>query len=192
MDTLSRISQQNSRDKGILTGRSELSTLLSDVSLALLRKRDSWSAAHISGERFNGMDGAQRAQPYFQRQVVQERSKFDQEVSPSDDNNRSSDRNSDFVMRRTFVPERGDFASARRTQAVVSMVVAMRGRSDALSQGAVTAAEVARCLQTLASEALTDDGENVMGVEVLWMPSERGRTLSNREMLLDYPELLGL
>ena len=52
--------------------------------------------------------------------------------------------------------------------------------------------DVATVLQTLASEALTDEGENVMAVEVLWTPSESGTTLSKRELIMDYPELIQL
>ena len=47
-------------------------------------------------------------------------------------------------------------------------------------------------LQTLASEALTDDGENIMGVEILWTPNEPGETLSERDIISDYPELMRL
>ena len=47
-------------------------------------------------------------------------------------------------------------------------------------------------LQTLASEALTDEGENIMGVEILWTPNEPGETLSERDIISDYPELMRL
>jgi uncharacterized membrane protein len=193
METISQISQKNAGDQAVMTGRTELSTLLSETALALLRRKDSWSAASLSGERFSGGDGALRAEPSFQRTVVQERSKFESEVKPS-----SSDATSynDFVSNRALVPGRYSAgAGGTQTQAVVSLVVAMRGRSEALRGAdsvAVSVPEVTRVLQTLASEALSDEGQNVLGVEVLWTPSERGRTLTPREMLLDYPELLGL
>ena len=51
-------------------------------------------------------------------------------------------------------------------------------------------AEVKRCLQGLAADALTDEGDNVMAVELLWTPSERGSTISKRELINDYPELI--
>lgn len=190
METLGKLSSGNSRDRGLLTGRTELSTLLSETALALLRRKDAWSAAALAGERFTGGDDvAQRVEPFFQSAVVQERSKFEAEVAPShgtmnsDSNSNSKEYNTDQ-----------DFMGRTATQMLVSLVVALRGRSEVLSArpAAVTSAEVARCLQTLASEALSDEGENVLGVEVLWTPSERGRTLSSKDLLLEYPELMSL
>jgi uncharacterized membrane protein len=48
------------------------------------------------------------------------------------------------------------------------------------------------CLQSLAADALTDDGENIMAVELLWTPSETGTVISQRELIEDYPELIKL
>ena len=45
-------------------------------------------------------------------------------------------------------------------------------------------------LQALAADAMSQDGDNILGVEVLWTPSERGSSLSEREVIEDYPELL--
>ena len=49
--------------------------------------------------------------------------------------------------------------------------------------------ELRNCLQSLAVDALTDEGENIMAVEVLWTPSEPGVTISDRAVIEDYPEL---
>jgi len=51
---------------------------------------------------------------------------------------------------------------------------------------------VKKCLQGLAADALTDEGENIMAVEVLWTPSEPGTVISERDIVEDYPELLRL
>jgi uncharacterized membrane protein len=32
----------------------------------------------------------------------------------------------------------------------------------------------------------------VLGVEVLWVPAERGHTLKSQDLLLNYPELVSL
>jgi uncharacterized membrane protein len=217
MDTMSQIAQKNAGDQAVIRGRTELSTLLSETALALLRRKDSWSAASLSGERYPGGDGVLRAESSFQRTVVQERSKFESEVKPSTSNVTSYSSESLCAPS----PDRSySDAGSKQTQAVVSVVVAMRGRSEALRGAgsvavsvpevtralqtlasealrgagsvAVSVPEVTRALQTLASEALSDEGENVLGVEVLWTPSEWGRTLTPQEVLLDYPELLGL
>ena len=83
--------------------------------------------------------------------------------------------------------------STMPTKAVVSIVVALRGRSDALQLSGVRGVnDVRSVLQSLAAEALTDEGENVMAVEVLWTPSERNTVVSDRDIITDYPELMRL
>lgn len=165
-----------SRRDGRLTERAELARLLSDASIALLRRESDWSAASVKGERFNG-GNTEKAEPFFQRLAIQERTKFESESSGAD----LARRNGNLVIS----------PNGTKTEAVVSLVVAIRGRSDALLSVS-SPNDVKACLQTLASEALTDDGENIMAVEVLWTPSDEGEILSKRDLIVDYPELMKL
>ena len=64
------------------------------------------------------------------------------------------------------------------TEMVVSLVVAMRGQSTGYMSSVRSLAEVKACLQGLAADALTDQGDNVMAVELMWTPSESGVTIS--------------
>lgn len=172
MNTLSQLAAR----KGNVSGRSEISSLLSEASIALLRKRESWSAAACEGERFRG--GSQgKAEPFFQRIAVSERTKFDSESSYAS--------GGPALIKSTESNKSGP------TQAVVSLVVAIRGQSDALKRVS-SSSDLSAVLQTLASEALTDEGENIMAVEVLWTPSDAGSTLSKRDLIVDYPELIQL
>lgn len=155
-----------------LNQRAELSSLLSEASIALLRRQNDWRAATIAGERFKGNAAAQ-AEPYFQKTAITERTKFERESLPS-------------IQR-----EDGLAYGPRPTQAVVSLIVAVRGQSEALRRCS-SVADLRSALQSLASEALTDEGENIMAVELLWTPSERGDVLSKKQLILDYPELLEL
>jgi len=166
METLARLAAT----KGTITGRSQISNLLTEASVALLRKKSAWSAASIEGERFGG---PKKAEPYFQQLAIAERAKFESETAP------------------TYATIQPTAGSSRPTQAVVSLVVAVRGKSEALRQMRGTV-DVASALQMLASEALTDEGENIMGVELLWTPSESGTSLSARDLVMDYPELMTL
>lgn len=164
METLSQLSNRN----GNISGRSQLAALLSDSSLTLLRKKSEWNSASFSAEQFNA---GPRAEPAFQQLAISERAKFEQETTSS--------------------PPPGGILDGRPTQCVVSILVAVRGQSDVASMRSVQSIpDVTRVLQTLASEALTDEGENIMGVEVLWTPSKPGETLSKRDIVEDYPELL--
>jgi len=53
---------------------------------------------------------------------------------------------------------------------------------------------VASALQNLAAEALIEKGQNIISLSVLWAPRERERGvgLSDRELLLNYPELISI
>lgn len=47
-------------------------------------------------------------------------------------------------------------------------------------------------LQTIASGALSDDGENVLAAEVLWTPEEPWEVLTREDAINDFPELMDL
>lgn len=168
MNTLARLAEKNAA----MGGRNELATLLSDASLALLRKQADWNSVAYESELFGG--GGKKAEPAFQQLAIKERAKFEEETSKI----------------ATIAPSA---VGSSPTQVVVSIVVAVRGRSSAYMSGPMrTTTDVSRCLQGLATDALTDQGENVMAVEVLWTPSEPGNTISPRELIDDYPELIRL
>ena len=168
MNTLARLAEKNAA----MGGRNDLATLLSDASLALLRKQGDWNAVAYESELFGG--GGRKAEPAFQQLAIKERAKFEEETSKI----------------ATIAPSA---VGSSPTQVVVSIVVAVRGRSSGYMSGPMrSTADVSRCLQGLATDALTDQGENVMAVEVLWTPSEPGNTISPRELIEDYPELIRL
>ena len=166
MDTLSVVSSKYSD----LSSRSALSQLLSDTSLALLRKSADWNAVAYDGEFFRG-GNSREVEPAFQRVAVRERSKFDQETSG--------------VARYSGI-------DSRPTQVVVSLLVALRGKSQAYADKVSSSRQLKECLQNLAADALTDEGENIMAVELLFTPSEPGSVISERDIIEDYPELLRL
>ena len=168
METLADIAARN----GQMSSRSDLAALLSDASLALLRRRRDWNSVAFEGEKLNAFSNKQ-TEPLYQRMAVKERSKFEVE-------NSSAGTIKGSLRTDIKVP----------TQAVVSLVVALRGSSEVISKFSRSEAGLSECLQTLAAEALTDEGENVLAVEVLWTPSEPGTVISQRELIEDYPELI--
>ena len=192
MDTMAMLCSRNSRGTRSLSTRSEISSLLSDAAMSLLRKKGQWNSAAVEGEKFSaGQSSGDNVEKYFQRIVVQERAKFDKETRGGGNRNGIMD-SSPFPG--GSIDAVGTFGRGVPTQAVVSVIVALAGSSDALrkakSLGSVS--DVAACLQMLAAEALTDDGQNVMAVEVLWTPSERGSRISERDLVTEYPELMKL
>ncbi len=169
MDTLTRLAERNSA----MTNRNDLARLLGDSSLALLRRVNDWDSAAYEGERF--MLGPTKAEPYFQKLAVGERSKFEKETIGDS---------------RAMIKDSNDRSASQPTEVVISLVVAMRGQSTGYASSVRSLAEAKACLQGLAADALTDDGDNVMAVELMWTPSESGVTISQRELIEDYPELI--
>lgn len=175
MTILTTISQRNS----MMAGRGELAKLASDASLALLRKQSEWNSAAYESQRYGGFGQASMStlESDFQRQAVVERSKFEEETDGAG---------------YAAIKSSEEIAGSRPTKCVVSILVAVRGNSAANMARVDGAADVRACLQNLASDALTDDGDNIMGVEVLWTPSVPGTSISERELVNDYPELMRL
>lgn len=168
MGTLSNLAEKN----GAMSGRNDIAKLLSEASLALLRKQGDWNSAAYEGELFRS--GGQAAEPAFQKLAVKERAKFEEETS-------------------SFATIQPSSMGSTPTQVVVSIVVALRGTSTGYMKNNLRSiSDVSACLQGLATDALTDNGENIMAVEVLWTPSEVGNTISSRELIEDYPELIRL
>lgn len=180
--------------------RSGLGLLLSETALSLLRAKQSWTAASVEVEQFRGLDALQRAEPYYQRRVVDERSKFEKEVTGPNAHITAYAGSGAGGEMQHILNQHRDLAvtdSSNRnskTHAVVSLLVVLRGRSDGLpsTRQALSAGNVARWLQALAAEGLSSEGENLLGMEVLWTPAERGRILTERDLLMDYPELVAL
>ena len=168
MGTLSNLAEKN----GAMSGRNSIAKLLSEASLALLRKQGDWNSAAYEGELFRNAEKA--AEPAFQKLAVKERAKFEEETS-------------------SLASIQPSSMGSTPTQVVVSIVVALRGTSSGYMKNNLRSiSDVSTCLQGLAADALTDNGENIMAVEVLWTPSEVGNTISSRELIEDYPELIRL
>jgi uncharacterized membrane protein len=167
IETLTRLAEKNNA----LSGRRELASLLSESSLALLRRSKDWNACAYEGEKF--MFGPSKAEPYFQNLAIRERSKFEEET-PSD----------------MMLVKSAANSNSQPTEMVVSLLVALRGSSTAYTESVRSVGDAKKMLQNLAADALTDEGNNVMAVEILWTPSEPGNVLTERDLIEDYPELI--
>lgn len=168
MNTLGDLANRNAA----MAGRGDLAKLLSETSLALIRKQADWNSVAFEGEQ---LGGGQKAETAFQRITIQERSKFEKENAPQ-----------------MLIKSSNSQVTNGSTQAVVSLVVALRGNNSRYPKTVTSVSEARACLQQLAADSLTDGGENIMGVEILWTPDEPGQILSPRDLINDYPELLRL
>jgi len=163
--SLTSIAARNSN----LNDRSDLANLLSETSLALLRRQNDWYAVSHEVQSFNDEDS--NTESAFQRLAIKERTKFEKENQASF----ASIKNSNKV--------------GGSTVAVVSLIVALRGKNSNY-KSVRNFVETRNCLEALAGDALVNDGENVLAVEVLWTPDEPNVVLTEREVIENYPELL--
>lgn len=155
----------NSFDK-----RADIADLLSKSALVLLRKSSDWNAAAYESEILD----SSKAEVYFQKLAIAERAKYDKEIIPSLNTNANTN-------------------MSNKSQVVVSLIVTIKGESDAYRKNHIlTISELRSCLQSLAYEALTDSGENIVAVELSWSPSEPGTIITERDLIQDYPELMKL
>jgi len=68
------------------------------------------------------------------------------------------------------------------------MVVSLKGEIKT-KVGINSQNDINSLLQKFADDALLDNGKNVLGVEVMWTPTDPSYTLEERSIIADYPEL---
>ena len=60
-----------------------------------------------------------------------------------------------------------------KTQAVVSIIAAVRGKSSGYLKAVSGYGDARACLQGLAADALVDDGQNIMVSELIYIHTDR-------------------
>lgn len=153
--------------------RQGLSSLVSSTALALLRSFNTWVSAAGEDQQFSGKGG----ETEYSRLAIRERSKFEKEVN---------------MMASRSAASSPYLVDSRPTLCVVTLCVAIRGKSTKIGNSLNSAAKLRQALQTLAADAMTDDGENVLATEVLWTPQDEGDVLTKRDLIQDYPELIDI
>lgn len=179
LSTLARISNTARLDT-----RVGLKNVSSEVALEILRRKSSISAGATSYEHFRNRDSAQQK---FNSISVEERSKFEKEtISKYDgvDYNTGKKR----IGARESKSSNSDDFQGKATQAVITLVLAVDGDSTKIPKKIRTIRDVENTLRTIASNVQVSDC--LQGAEILWTPEERTETLSSRDVVADYPDLI--
>ena len=171
LSSLERLAQTAKTDS-----RVGIQNLTSQVALELLRRKSSIVSAFSQSQHFRDKTQAQRE---YSLTAVQERGKFEEETI-------SQFGGVDYGM--TTNRASGD-STGKATMAVVTFVFAIDGDSTKLPK-IRSIADVEEALRRIATDSKVD--ECLQSTEILWTPEDRSETLSLRDVIADYPELVSV
>lgn len=179
-DSIFRTLEKHAREKDIEDkydddyddglGDSHLSKMCHEVCLGLLRKSDNWISACSDSEWFKGSDAA-KAESSFNLWADREACKFEKEYVP---------------------PEQDDDGDGVATVAVVSIIVEIQGDETQFDRAGYSVSDTKAVLTSIASDCRVEGGDCLNAVEVFWTPSESKDVLTERDCILDFPELITL
>ena len=144
--------------------------------MELLRQRRSIFAANTKYTHYNNNDKAQRD---FSNLAITERSKFDRESV-------NKYGGVDYVANTQNYPKLGDSFSPQATAAVVTIILSIDGDSTKLPV-INSVSDLEKALTQVASDVKVDGC--LRSAEVLWTPENPSDTLSERDVIADYPDL---
>mmetsp|Transcript_1382 Transcript_1382/g.1863 ORF Transcript_1382/g.1863 Transcript_1382/m.1863 type:complete len:267 (+) Transcript_1382:82-882(+) len=147
----------------------DLACLAQEVCLALLRRKDSWTAASSESKWFKEDDSG-KAESLFNDWANREAVKFEKE----------------YPATITGDKDEAGFATA----VVVSIILELVGDQTRFAGAGLSLAQTEDVLQSIASDAMVEDGDCVNAVEVFWTPGESTEVLSSRDLIVDFPELI--
>mmetsp|Transcript_9993 Transcript_9993/g.17082 ORF Transcript_9993/g.17082 Transcript_9993/m.17082 type:complete len:258 (-) Transcript_9993:168-941(-) len=152
-------------------GDSKLSKMCHDVCLTLMRQSDSWTAACSESEWFKESD-AGKAESLYNQWADREASKFEKEYIPEEDG--------------------AEVKEGAPTVAIVSLIVEIQGDETNFDRAGYSFADTKAVLSSLASDCRVEGGDCLNAVEVFWTPSEPTEVLTERDTIVDFPELITL
>lgn len=151
-------------------GDSKLSKMCHDVCLTLLRQSEYWTAACSESEWFKESD-AGKAESLYNQWADREASKFEKEYIPAED-----------AERKEGAP----------TVAIVSLIVEIQGDETNFDRAGFSFADTKAVLSSIASDCRIEGGDCLNAVDVFWTPSEPTEVLTERDTIVDFPELITL
>ena len=148
----------------------DLACLVRDIALDLLRRSDEWVGA-ASDSRWFKEDDAGKAESLFNQWANQQAVKFEKEYLPQ--SSQEDDTGPSTIM-------------------VVSILMEICGDQTDFDGAGYSMAETKEVLQSIASNAMVEDGDFVNAVEVFWAPGDNKEVLSKHDLIVDFPELITL
>lgn len=150
-------------------GDSQLSKMCHEICLALLRKSDSWISAASDSTWFKEQDMG-KAESVYNLWADREACKFEKE----------------------HIPPEGSVVDGAPTVAVVSLIIEIQGDETNFERAGYSLAETKSVLTSIASDCRVEGGDCLNAFEVFWTPSEPTEVLTERDTIVDFPELITL
>jgi uncharacterized membrane protein len=147
-----------------------LASALQEVAMALMRHSDYWRYGVVQVQPAASLDDAERA---FNQSVSQERAKLSEELTV----------NVDGVRRQ--VPQSERARSDEVGQYLVVSLLVATGYPEFTAHQTPSSKDIEGTLQRL-STLLTSD---LLAVEVIWSPEHPDDSLTEDELIAEYPEL---
>ena len=177
-------------------GDSKLSKMCHDVCLTLLRQSDSWTAACSESEWFKESD-AGKAESCYNQWADREASKFEKVSSTLIEAQvmqlvvKYTDASSPALQE--YIPEEdADIKEGAPTVAIVSLIIEIQGDETNFDRAGFSFADTKAVLSSIASDCRVEGGDCLNAVEVFWTPSEPTEKLTERDTIVDFPELITL
>ena len=154
-----------------------LKNLVSQVALELLRQRRSIFAAKSEYKHYSNSDKATRD---YNQIAIQQRSKFEKETI-------SKYKGVDYSATKPSSLSVVSTSGFQATVAVVTFVIAIEGDSTKLPSPIRSLNDVEKALTQVATDVNVDDC--LLSAEVLWTPGDTSEILTERDIIVDYPDL---
>ena len=87
-------------------------------------------------------------------------------------------------------PETTGRATADGTVAVISLVIEIQGDETNFNRAGYSLSETKSILTSIASDCRVEGGDCLNAFEVFWTPSEPTEVLTERDTIIDFPELI--
>ncbi len=172
---LDRLSRTASTDS-----RVGVSNLVSQVSLELMRQKSNIFAANTEYKHFSSAQGAEK---YYNKAALKERSKFDKEITNKYGGVDYGIGGSGSAVSFEAFPGQ---VNPQATSAVVTILIAIDG-DETQFPTINNMRDLQKALTTMAADVKVDDC--LRSAEVLWTPEDSADVLSERDIIVDYPEL---
>jgi hypothetical protein len=173
-DNKNNIGSQYDNDYSDGRGDSKLSQMCHEICLALLRKSDDWLSACSTSIWYRESDMG-KAESLYNQWADREACKFEKEYIPP--------------------PPTGGGSSSTivdGTVAVISLVIEIQGDETNFDRAGFSISETKSVLTSIASDCRVEGGDCLNAFEVFWTPSEPTEVVTERDTIIDFPELITL